>query len=158
MKGSIKKWLIRATGSALVLGLLFWFLPWRTIVEGFQRVPLGLMPWVVALFMLGHVVAAAKWWMLLDRGLPFILALQAHFAGLAANLGLPGAAGGDAVRAGLAHVSMQDGPKLAAGSVADSSDPAKNKWLVNATSHRAWDPVSGQADYKKLAMRLEKIA
>lgn len=119
MKGSIKKWLIRATGSALVLGLLFGFLPWRTIVEGFQRVPLGLMPWVVALFMLGHVVAAAKWWMLLDRGLPFILALQAHFAGLAANLGLPGAAGGDAVRAGLAHVSMQDGPKLAAGSVAD---------------------------------------
>lgn len=119
MKVSMKKWLIRAAGSALVLGLLFWFLPWRAIVEGFQRVPLGLMPWVIALFMLGHVVAAAKWWMLLDRGLPFILALQAHFAGLAANLGLPGAAGGDAVRAGLAHVSMQDGPRMAAGSVAD---------------------------------------
>lgn len=119
MKGSMKKWLIRAAGSALVLGLLFWFLPWRAIVEGFARVPLGLMPWVIALFMLGHVVAAAKWWMLLGRGLPFILALQAHFAGLAANLGLPGAAGGDAVRAGLAHLSMQDGPKLAAGSVAD---------------------------------------
>jgi nitrate reductase NapA len=43
-------------------------------------------------------------------------------------------------------------------SVADSADPAKNKWLVNAVSHRAWDPVSGQADYKKLAARLEKIA
>ena len=43
-------------------------------------------------------------------------------------------------------------------SVADSSDPAKNRWLVNGTSHRAWDPVSGQADYKKLAMRLERIA
>ncbi|MCM2305154.1 MAG: molybdopterin-dependent oxidoreductase [Elusimicrobia bacterium] len=43
-------------------------------------------------------------------------------------------------------------------SVADSSDPAKNRWLVNAASHRAWDPVSGQADYKKLAMRLERIA
>ncbi|MBI2193398.1 MAG: molybdopterin-dependent oxidoreductase [Planctomycetes bacterium] len=42
-------------------------------------------------------------------------------------------------------------------SVADSADPAKNRWLVNATSHRAWDPVSGQADYKKLAARLEKI-
>lgn len=115
----MKRWLIRAAGSVLVLGLLFWFLPWRAIVDGFQRVPLSLFPVVVALFMLGHVVAAAKWWMLLDRGLPFILALQAHFAGLAANLGLPGAAGGDAVRAGLAHFSMQDGPKLAAGSVAD---------------------------------------
>ncbi|MFQ5936754.1 MAG: molybdopterin oxidoreductase family protein, partial [Acidiferrobacterales bacterium] len=42
-------------------------------------------------------------------------------------------------------------------SVADSADPKKNRWLVNATSHRAWDPVSGQADYKKLAARIEKI-
>ncbi|MHC4922876.1 MAG: molybdopterin oxidoreductase family protein [Planctomycetota bacterium] len=43
-------------------------------------------------------------------------------------------------------------------SVADSADPKKNRWLVNATSHRAWDPVSGQCDYKKLAARLERIA
>lgn len=42
-------------------------------------------------------------------------------------------------------------------SVADSADPRKNKWLVNATSHRAWDPVSGQCDYKKLAARIERI-
>ena len=42
-------------------------------------------------------------------------------------------------------------------SVADSADPTKNKWLVNAVSHRAWDPVSGQADFKKLAARIEKI-
>lgn len=42
-------------------------------------------------------------------------------------------------------------------SVADSADPRKNKWLVNATSHRAYDPVSGQVDFKKLAARIEKI-
>ncbi|MCH7808350.1 MAG: hypothetical protein IIB60_03920, partial [Planctomycetes bacterium] len=42
-------------------------------------------------------------------------------------------------------------------SVADSADPRKNKWLVNSVSHRAWDPVSGQCDYKKLAARIEKI-
>ncbi|MDH5491669.1 MAG: molybdopterin-dependent oxidoreductase, partial [Myxococcales bacterium] len=42
-------------------------------------------------------------------------------------------------------------------SVADSADPAQNKWLVNAVSHRAFDPVSGQADFKKLAGRIEKI-
>lgn len=42
-------------------------------------------------------------------------------------------------------------------SVADSADPKKNKWLVNAVSHRAFDPVSGQADFKKLAGRIEKI-
>jgi anaerobic selenocysteine-containing dehydrogenase len=42
-------------------------------------------------------------------------------------------------------------------SVADSADPRKNRWLVNAVSHRAWDPVSGQADYKKIAARIERI-
>ncbi len=42
-------------------------------------------------------------------------------------------------------------------SVADSADPKENRWLVNAVSHRAWDPVSGQADYKKLAARIERV-
>ena len=42
-------------------------------------------------------------------------------------------------------------------SVADSADPAKNKWLVNGVSSRAYDPVSGQVDFKKLAGRIEKI-
>jgi len=43
-------------------------------------------------------------------------------------------------------------------SVADSADPVKNRWMVNGASHRAWDPVSGQCDYKKLAARIERIA
>jgi nitrate reductase NapA len=43
-------------------------------------------------------------------------------------------------------------------SVADSADPAKNRWLVNAVSHRAFDPVSGQVDFKKLAGRIEKLS
>jgi anaerobic selenocysteine-containing dehydrogenase len=42
-------------------------------------------------------------------------------------------------------------------SVADDADPTKNRWLVNAVSHRAWDPVSGQADFKKSAARIERI-
>ncbi|MCB9752676.1 MAG: molybdopterin-dependent oxidoreductase [Myxococcales bacterium] len=42
-------------------------------------------------------------------------------------------------------------------SVADSADPEKNRWLVNGVSHRAFDPVSGQADFKKLAARIEKL-
>ncbi len=42
-------------------------------------------------------------------------------------------------------------------SVADSADPAKNKWLVNGTSSRIWDLVSGQVDFKKLAVRIEKV-
>ncbi len=42
-------------------------------------------------------------------------------------------------------------------SVADSADPNKNKWLVNGVSSRAYDPVSGQVDFKKLAAKIEKI-
>ena len=42
-------------------------------------------------------------------------------------------------------------------SVADSADPAKNKWLANGTTSRIWDPVSGQVDFKKSACRIEKI-
>ncbi|RMF70948.1 MAG: hypothetical protein D6744_18700 [Planctomycetota bacterium] len=42
-------------------------------------------------------------------------------------------------------------------SVADSADPKKNKWLVNSISHRAFDPVSGQCDFKKSAARIEVI-
>ncbi len=40
-------------------------------------------------------------------------------------------------------------------SVADSADPEKNRWLANGTTHRAFDPVSGQADFKKCAARVE---
>ncbi len=42
-------------------------------------------------------------------------------------------------------------------SVADSADPKKNKWLVNGVSNRAYDPVSGQVDFKKLAAKIKKI-
>jgi len=42
-------------------------------------------------------------------------------------------------------------------SVGDSADPEKNRWLVNAITHRAFDPVSGQVDFKKCAARIEKI-
>lgn len=42
-------------------------------------------------------------------------------------------------------------------SVADSADPEKNRWLANGTTHRAFDPVSGQADFKKCACRIERI-
>ena len=116
---SMKKWAIRAAGSAVVLGLIFWFLPFGAVVDGFSRVPATLFPMVVLLFLLGHAVTAAKWWLLIDRGIPLPVALQAHFAGLAANLALPGAAGGDAVRAGFAQLHMRDGARVAAGAVAD---------------------------------------
>ena len=116
---ALKKWAIRAGGSAVALGLIFWFLPKEAILEGFSRLTPKVFFGVLLAFLGCHVAAAFKWWMLMDRALPFPQALRAHFAGLAANLCLPGAAGGDAVRAGLAHVALKDGPKVAAAAVGD---------------------------------------
>lgn len=116
---ALRKWAIRAAGSAAALALIFWFLPKEAILQGFTRLSWTLFLSVLAAFLLCHVATATKWWLLMDRAIPFVTALRAHFAGLAANLCLPGAAGGDAVRAGLAHVSLRDGPKVAAAAVGD---------------------------------------
>lgn len=115
----MKKWGIRALGSAAALTLIFWFLPKDAILEGFSKLTPAVFLGVLVAFLCCHVAAAFKWWWLMDRALPFPQALRAHFAGLAANLALPGAAGGDAVRAGMAHVALRDGPKVAAAAVGD---------------------------------------
>ncbi len=118
-KSPLRGWIIRAAGSAILLGLLFWWLPLDQVLAGFARVPIGLWLGVWVLFMAGHALAAAKWWALLDRGFAYGAALRAHFAGLAANLCLPGAAGGDVVRAGAAQMALKDGAKVISGSLTD---------------------------------------
>lgn len=118
-KSAWRRWIPRAAGSLILLGILFWVLPFDAILDGFAKVPLVLFLEVLVVFLIGHVMAAAKWWNLLDRGLPFVDALRAHFAGLASNLALPGAAGGDAVRAGIAQMSIKDGAKVISAGVAD---------------------------------------
>lgn len=109
-----KRWLIRLTGTALFLGVLFWLLP----VEAIKSALLTLRPQVflavLILFLLAHVFAALKWRLLLGAGITVNAAIRAHFAGLAANLCLPGAIGGDAVRAGMAHTEIKNGSHIAA--------------------------------------------
>ncbi len=116
---SRRRWLIRAAGSVAMLALLAWLLPVHTVMAGFSRVPPALFGGVLLAFLFGHVAAAAKWWALLGRALPFGAALRAHFAGLASNLMLPGVAGGDAVRAAIAQASLHDGGQVVAGALAD---------------------------------------
>jgi glycosyltransferase 2 family protein len=112
-------WLMRAGGSALVLAILFRILPLGEVASAFARVPPGLFFATLALFLLGHAAAAGKWLMLLGGGLPYGQALRAHLAGLAANLCLPGMAGGDVVRAGLVVGRAGDLAAVAAASLAD---------------------------------------
>lgn len=114
-----RRWGLRAAGSAVILLILFKVLPRDAILTGIQKIPPLTFAYVFFLFICSHFVAAAKWWNLLDRSFSFGLAIRAHFAGLAANLCLPGAAGGDAVRAGVAYTGYRNGPRIAAGSAAD---------------------------------------
>ncbi len=116
---TLRRWGLRAAGSGLLLGLLFWLLPRDAILTALRNTPPGLFALIFAGFLASHVAAAAKWWLLMGRPCGFALAVRAHFGGLAANLCLPGAIGGDAVRAGLVHGAMRDGARLTAAAVAD---------------------------------------
>jgi uncharacterized membrane protein YbhN (UPF0104 family) len=114
------KWLVRISGSLLVLGVTLWFLPTRAVWQAMTAVPLTV--WLIALatFMAGHVVSALKWRLLIGGSeLPISRAVTAHFAGLTANLCLPGAAGGDVVRAGLVLGDATVKAPIAIGSLAD---------------------------------------
>ncbi len=102
-----------------MLAVLFWIVPWDTFKQALAKVSLIDFLFVLVAFLLCHVAAAAKWWVLMGRRVPLLLALRAHFTGLAANLGLPGAIGGDAVRAAMAHMSMKDGARTVAAAMAD---------------------------------------
>jgi uncharacterized membrane protein YbhN (UPF0104 family) len=114
-------WIIRLTGSATAIALTLWLLPadaiWNAIRSASVEVWLG----VLALFGAGHIVAALKWRLLASDGddLSIATTLRAHGAGLAANLSLPGVAGGDVVRAAVAMRAARNGAHVAVGSAAD---------------------------------------
>lgn len=111
-------WFLRVSVSLAILAVLFWILPWQDVVEGFSRVSLGVFMSVLVLFMIGHMITALKWRSLIGRELSPLLAIRAHFSGLAANLCLPGVAGGDVVRAGLVAHEVELS-KLTAASLSD---------------------------------------
>lgn len=94
----MNRWWLRAAISALALAALLAFVPVRQVWGAIRGVdPLVWLACLV-LFVAGHAANAAKLWLLLGREIPLGACLRAHFAGMAANLGLPGVAGGEIVR------------------------------------------------------------
>jgi uncharacterized membrane protein YbhN (UPF0104 family) len=114
-------WLVRLAGSAVVLSLTLWLLPAEAIWTAIRSVSPGLWLGVLAAYCAGHIVAALKWRLLAskDDDLTIATTLRAHAAGLAANLSLPGVAGGDIVRAAVAMRGARNGAHVAVGSAAD---------------------------------------
>ena len=103
----------------MALALLLYLLPGRDVLATMRRVALSDWLAALAVFMVGHLVAAAKWQLLANSGADFMTILRAHFSGLLANLYLPGVAGGDVVRAALLYRKVPDKARLALGSLAD---------------------------------------
>jgi uncharacterized protein (TIRG00374 family) len=112
-------WAMRLGVSTLVLGIVLSVLPMRDVLATIRAIEARYWLTTLVIFLIGHVVSAAKWQLLADSGAGFRAVLRAHFAGLVANLCLPGIAGGDVMRAALLYRHVSDTTRLALGSVAD---------------------------------------
>ena len=115
------RWVVQFGVSAILLGAILALLPISQVWGAILRIPPWLWVFVFVLFLVGHVTAAAKWWLLVAQGsnVGFLAALRAHFAGLGANLCLPGVAGGDVIRAGMIFRDTDNKARVALGSLAD---------------------------------------
>ena len=112
-------WFLRLAVSGLVLVVIFRIVPIEHVWGEARRLSPVLWLSALGLFLVGHAAAAVKWRLLIGQGVSFPQAFQAHLAGLAANLCLPGLGGGDIVRAALVFPSAKDASQLIVGSVAD---------------------------------------
>lgn len=102
-----KQWLrvlLRALVSLTIISVLLWWLPTDQLWHSFRIIPNYIWLMVFAGYLLGHVLSALKWRMLLRAvqiNVGKMDAIRAHGAGLFANLCLPSVIGGDFVRASV---------------------------------------------------------
>ncbi|MEO6222681.1 MAG: lysylphosphatidylglycerol synthase transmembrane domain-containing protein [Vicinamibacterales bacterium] len=94
------RWVIRAGVSGVVVAILLSIIPIDAVLHALRRTS----PWTwsasVVVFFVGHYLNAWKLRLLLGPSPGLMRAcVRAQYAGLVANLGLPGLAGGDLVRA-----------------------------------------------------------
>ena len=98
-------WILRVAGTVIVLGLLFYILPFNELWRTMRRISPGTWLTVLAACIALQGVAIIKWRMMVNlagAGLDHVQAARCLFAGLFGNLFLPSMVGGDIVRAGLA--------------------------------------------------------
>lgn len=97
--------LLHYGGSAVVLLVLFKFLPARQVWSTLKALPPGLWLAAIAIYLGGHCVGIMKWRLMVNTagaGLSPGQATRCYFAGLFGSLFLPSLIGGDLLRAGLA--------------------------------------------------------
>ncbi|MSO48325.1 MAG: hypothetical protein EXQ49_00240 [Acidobacteria bacterium] len=94
------RWVIRAAVSAAVVAILLSIIPLDTVLDALRRTSVWTWSASVVVFFAGHYLNAIKLRVVLGpaEGLNSAC-VRAQYAGLVANLSLPGLAGGDLVRA-----------------------------------------------------------
>ena len=113
-----RRW-VRAIVSLAVAGALLTFVPIGEVWGAIRGVNPLVWAAAVVIFIAGHSLNAMKLRLLVGlQAASAVSCLRAHFAGIAANLGLPGVAGGDVVRA--TYLAPSAGlPRVAVAAVAD---------------------------------------
>jgi glycosyltransferase 2 family protein len=115
----MRRWLIRALVSAIVAIILLKVVPFGAVVDAIQRTSLATWSASLGIFFAGHYLNAVKLRILVGtRFVPLAACVRAQYAGLVANLSLPGLAGGDLVRAAYL-VPVAGAKRIAVASVAD---------------------------------------
>lgn len=96
----MSRWLVRAAVSLVVAIVLFRIVPIRAVADALRHVRVTVWLASLVVFVAGHYLNALKLRLLLGADRQIMPAcVRAQYAGLVANLGLPGIAGGDVARA-----------------------------------------------------------
>lgn len=99
------KTLVKPIVSIIILGILFYVLPFREVLSAVRSVDPVIWFGALGLFLFGHVLGAVKWRLMLRIGgarIEMLTTVKCYAAGLFSNLCLPTVVGGDVVRATLA--------------------------------------------------------
>jgi uncharacterized membrane protein YbhN (UPF0104 family) len=113
------KWVFRAAVSIGVAALLLALIPLGAVIDAATRVSVWAWAACLVVFAAGHYLNAIKLRLFIGPDVVTLAScVRAQYAGLAANLGLPGLAGGDLVRGAYLAPSAGLG-RVAAASVLD---------------------------------------
>ena len=119
---SLRHPVTRVAGSVAILGLLLAFVPLHKLGAAIRKVPPYMWFWVVAGYLVMHLIGVTKWRLTLrlsEAKLTFSQATRCYFAGLFGTVFLPSIVGGDVVRMGLAFRIHRNRAGVLLGSLVD---------------------------------------
>lgn len=114
--------LLRWSAAALILAVLFHYLPLAPLRAAFTRIPPTRFIAVLLAYLLAHLAGIAKWRMVVNTAgaqLDFATAAQCYAGGLFGTLFLPSILGGDVVRLAVGLRRSPNPAAVLAGNVAD---------------------------------------